>query len=85
MFGLVTKRKYEDMKKIYEDSIRYHRESKRVFGTKLDDVVKCLDRYKKSNPKAKIIIEVQGGGTEVELGDALIYEDHNHCLVIDAE
>lgn len=85
MFGLVTKRKYEDMKKVYEDAIKYHQESKRVFGTKLDDVVKCLDRYKKANPKAKIIVEVQGGSTEVEIGDTLIYEDQNHCLVIDAE
>lgn len=85
MFGLVTKKKYEDMKKVYEDSLRYHKESKRFFGTKLDDVLKCLDRYKKANPKGRVVIGNQNGSVEVEIGDALIYEGNNHELVIDAE
>ena len=85
MFGLVTKKKYEDMKKVYEDSIRYHKESKHFFGTKLDDVIKCLDRYKKANPNAKIIMETKNGTVEVEIGDALIYETIGHEIMIDAE
>lgn len=34
MFGLVTKEKYENMKKLYEDTIRYYKEDKRLWGVR---------------------------------------------------
>lgn len=85
MFGLVTKKKYENMKKLYEDTIRYYKEDKRLWGSTLNDVIKCLDRYKKVNPNTVIIVEQPGGGGDIKIGDALIYEGMNHELVIDAE
>lgn len=85
MLGLVTKRKYENMKKLYEDTIRYYKEDKRVWGSTLSDVIKCLDRYKKVNPDTVIIVEQPSDGGDIKIGDALIYEGMNHELVIDAE
>lgn len=85
MFGLVTKEKYENMKKLYEDTIRYYKEDKRVWGSTLSDVIKCFDRYKKVNPNTVIIVEHPSDGGHIKIGDALIYEGMNHELVIDAE
>lgn len=85
MFGLVTKKKYENMKKLYEDTIRYYKEDKRVWGSTLKDVIKCLDRYKKVNPNRSIIVARPIDGRDIKIGDALIYEGMNHELVIDAE
>lgn len=85
MFGLVTKEKYENMKKLYEDTIHYYKEDKRVWGSTLSDVIKCLDRYKKVNPNTVIIVERPSDGGDIKIGDALIYERMNHELVINAE
>jgi len=85
MFGLVTKKKYESMKKLYEDTIRYYKEDKCVWGSTLSDVIKCLDRYKKVNPNTVVIVEHPIDGRDIKIGDALIYEGMNHELVIDAE
>lgn len=85
MFGLVTKRRYENMKNMYEDTVRYYKEDKCLCGSTLNDVIKCLDRYKKVNPNTVIIIEQPSDGGNIKIGDALIYEGLNHELVIDAE
>lgn len=85
MFGLVTKKKYENMKKLYEDTIRYYKEDKRLWGSTLSDVIKCLDRYKKVNPNTVIIVEHPSDGRDIKIGDALIYEGVDHELVINAE
>lgn len=85
MFGLVTKEKYENMKKLYEDTIRYYKEDKRVWGSTLSDVIKCLNQYKKVNPNTIIIVEQPSDNGDIKIGDALIYEGVNHELVIDAE
>lgn len=85
MFGLVTKKKYENMKKLYEDTIRYYKEDKRLCGSTLSDVIKCLDRYKKVSPNTVIIVEHPSDGRDIKIGDALIYEGVNHELVINAE
>lgn len=85
MFGLVTKKRYENMRKLYEDTIRYYKEDKRVWGSTLSDVIKCLDRYKKVKPDTVIIVEQSSDGGDIKIGDALIYEGLNHELVIDAE
>ena len=85
MFGLVTKKKYENMKKLYEDTIRYYKEDKRLWGSTLSDVIKCLDRYKKVNPNTVIIVEHPSNGRDIKIGDALIYEGVDHELVINAE
>ena len=85
MFGLVTKKRYENMKKLYEDTIQYYKEDKRLWGSTLNDVIKCLDRYKKVNPNTVVIVERPSEGGDIKIGDALIYEGINHELVIDAE
>ena len=85
MFGLVTKKKYENMKKLYEDTIHYYKEDKRVWGSTLKDVIKCLNQYKKVNPNTVIIVEQPSDNGDIKIGDALIYEGVNHELVIDAE
>ena len=85
MFGLVTKKKYENMKKLYEDTIRYYKEDKRLWGSTLKDVIKCLNQYKKVNPNTIIIVEQPSDGENIKIGDALIYEGVNHELVINAE
>lgn len=85
MFGLVTKKKYENMKKLYEDIIHYYKEDKRVWGSTLKDVIKCLNKYKKVNPNTIIIVEQPSDNGDIKIGDALIYEGVNHELVIDAE
>lgn len=85
MFGLVTKKKYENMKKLYEDIIHYYKEDKRVWGSTLKDVIKCLNQYKKVNPNTIIIVEQPSDNGDIKIGDALIYEGVNHELVIDAE
>ena len=85
MFGLVTKKRYENMRKLYEDTIQYYKEDKRVWGSTLSDVIKCLDRYKKVNPDTVIIVEQPSDGGDIKIGEALIYEGLNHELVIDAE
>lgn len=85
MFGLVTKKKYENMKKLYEDTIHYYKEDKRVWGSTLKDVIKCLNQYKKVNPNTVIIVEQPSDGENIKIGDALIYEGVNHELVINAE
>lgn len=85
MFGLVTKRKYENMKKLYEDTIHYYKEDKRLWGSTLKDVIKCLNQYKKVNPNTVIIVEQPSDGGNIKIGDALIYEGVNHELVINAE
>lgn len=85
MFELVTKKKYENMKKLYEDTIHYYKEDKCVWGSTLKDVIKCLDQYKKVNPNTSIIVEQPSDNGDIKIGDALIYEGVNHELVIDAE
>lgn len=85
MFGLVTKKKYENMKKLYEDTIHYYKEDKRVWGSTLKDVIKCLNQYKKVNPNTIIIVEQPSDNGDIKIGDALIYEGVNHELVIDTE
>lgn len=85
MFGLVTKKKYENMKKLYKDTIRYYKEDKRLWGSTLKDVIKCLNQYKKVNPNTVIIVEQPSDGENIKIGDALIYEGVNHELVINAE
>lgn len=85
MFGLVTKKKYENMKKLYEDTIRYYKEDKRLWGSTLKDVIKCLNQYKKVNQNTVIIVEQPSDGGNIKIGDALIYEGVNHELVINAE
>lgn len=85
MFGLVTKKKYENMKKLYEDTIRYYKEDKRLWGSTLKDVIKCLNQYKKVNPNTVIIVEQPSDNGDIKIGDALIYEGVNYELVIDAE
>lgn len=85
MFGFVTKKKYKEMENLYINVIEYHKEQKLLFGSKLDDVIKCLDRYKKMNPKGMIIVETTKGSVQLEIGDALIYEGQCGELVIDAE
>lgn len=73
------------MKKLYEDTIRYYKEDKRLWGSTLSDVIKCLDQYKKVNPNTSIIVEQPSDNGDIKIGDALIYEGVNHELVIDAE
>lgn len=85
MFGLVTKRRYENMKNMYEDTVRYYKEDKRLWGSTLKDVIKCLNQYKKVNPNTVIIVEQPSDNGDIKIGDALIYEGVNHELVIDAE
>ena len=73
------------MKKLYEDTIKYYKEDKRVWGSTLSSVIRCLDTYKEVNPDTVIIVEQPSDGGDIKIGDAIIYEGMNHELVIDAE
>ena len=51
----------------------------------IDDVIRMLDKLKVANPRQKIVVETPSGCVELQLGDALIYEDGYGNLVIDSE
>lgn len=50
-----------------------------------DELINILDKIKKVNPNQKIIVETVKGSLELKLSDALIYDDPNGAVVIDAE
>ena len=47
--------------------------------------VEMLDRYKSVKPNAEITIETPDKTTTCKLGDALIYTDDFHNIIIDSE
>ena len=48
-------------------------------------IVEMLDRYKSVKPNAEITIETPDKTTTCKLGDALIYTDDFHNIIIDSE
>lgn len=52
---------------------------------KPSDIIEYLDRIKKENPNQVIVVETPKGTVELEIGDALIYEDGHGWIVIDSE
>ena len=54
--------------------------------TKVEKVIRLLDKIKKENPCQMIIVDLPSGECgEFSLSDCLIYEDPRGCLVFDAE
>lgn len=48
-------------------------------------IVEMLDRYKSVKPNAEITIETPDKTTTCKLGEALIYTDDFHNIIIDSE
>lgn len=51
----------------------------------VDNVIKYLDRFKKEHPEQIFIVETPYGTVEFKIGDALIYDAPDGCIVIDSE
>ena len=48
-------------------------------------LIKLLDKIKKDCPELIIVMNMSGTSKECKIGDALVYEDVNGRIVIDAE
>ena len=48
-------------------------------------LIKLLDKIKKDYPELVIVMDTPGTSKECKIGDAIVYEDPNGHIVIDAE
>ena len=51
----------------------------------VEKIVDYMDMLKDEYPETKIILETVDGTVDCEIGDALIYEDPDYDIIIDAE